>query len=406
MTATKLLLTLTLLLTVQLCLAQPPNDKSTRKELKKEAVINTEEDLKKFEEEWRMDSIKLMKEWKEQWLVDSLKLVKQANETIKQIEKIYQEKWNPADSLKYIGDKAKNFFSTANAKTLDEVVAVINKNFTKPLHKTRAVFWWIATNIRYDWDAYTSGLIKTTWDYKKDALQTFEERKGVCDHYSSLFKYMAEQCGLESIKISGHSKIWPDARVNTSRTDHAWNAVKINGNWKLMDVTWASDEDSTMEYFWFDTPPEKFIYSHLPEDTAYQLLKKKITLNEYALMPIVNKYLFLSKAPVNIPALGYFANTSGVFQLDMKSNSKKYRVEILITKMTANNERRFTGNETWQKIPVSAARDAVKDAAVYQTVVPGKGSWWIKVNLFEKLNYDFLQEIEFPSCMIFQVTYL
>jgi hypothetical protein len=406
MTATKFLLTLTLLLPVQLCLAQPVNDKSTRKELKKEAVINSEEDLKKFMEEWRMDSIKLMKEWKDQWIKDSLKFVKQADETVKQIEKIYQERWNPADSLKYIDDKTKRLFISGDSKTLDEVIVTINTNFTKPLHKARAVFWWIATSIQYDWDAYTSGQIKTTWDYKKDALQTFEERKGVCDHYSSLFQYMSEQCGLETIKISGHSKIWPDGRVNTSRTDHAWNAIKVNNDWKLMDVTWASDEDSTMEYFWFDTPPEKFVYSHLPEDTAYQFLKKKITLNEYAQMPIINKYLFLSKAPVTIPALGYFANTSGVFQLDMKGNSKKYRVEVLITKMTASNERRFTGNETWQKIPVSTVRDAVKDAAVYQTVVPGKGSWWIKVNLFEKLNYEFLSEIEFPSCMIFQVTYL
>ncbi|TMI64482.1 MAG: hypothetical protein E6H07_00775 [Bacteroidetes bacterium] len=406
MTATKLIFTLTLLLTLQLCFTQPVNDKSTRKELKKEAVINSEEDLKKFEEEWRMDSIKLMKEWKDQWLKDSLKFVKQADETVKQIEKIYQEKWNPADSLKYIDDKTKNLFSTNNTKTLEEVIAVINKNFTTPLHKTRAVFCWIATNINYDWDAYTSGLIKTTWDYKKDALQTFEERKGVCDHYSSLFQYMSEQCGLEAIKISGYSKIWPDAKVNTSRTDHAWNAVKINGNWKLMDVTWASEKDGDMEYFWFDTPPEKFIYSHLPEDTTCQFLKNKITLNEYALMPIISKYLFLSKAPITIPALGYFANTSGVFQVDIKNNSKKYRIEVLITKMTANNERRFTGDETWQKIPVSTVRDAKKDAAVYQTVVPGKGSWWIKVNLFEKLNYEFLPEIEFPSCMIFQVTYL
>ena len=406
MTATKILFILTLLLPVQICLAQPVKDKSTRKELKKQAVINSEEDLKKFQEEWRMDSIKLMKEWKDQWLVDSLKLVKQANETIDQIEKIYQGKWNPPDSLKYIDDKTKVLFNSGNSKTLNEVIAVINKNFTKPVHKARAVFYWIANNISYDWDAYTSGLIKTSWDYKKDALQTFGDRKGVCDHYSSLFQYMLEQCGLEAMKISGYSKIWPDARVNTLRTDHAWNAVKINGNWKLMDVTWASEDDGDMEYFWFDTPPEKFIYSHLPSDTAYQFLKNKITLNEYALMPIINKYLFLSKAPVTIPTLGYFANTSGVFQLEIKNNSKNYRVEVQITKMTSNNERRFTGDENWQKIPLSTLRDAEKDAAVYQTVVPGKGSWWIKVNLFEKLNYDFLPEIEFPSCMIFQVTYL
>jgi len=408
MTATKSLFTFLLLVTIHCCAAQPTTDtskKTTQKSLKKEAVINSEEDLKKFMEEWRQDSIKMMNEWKKQFTLDSIKLVEDANKDIALAEKTYQEKWNPADSLKYIDYKVKLLFNSAST-SLDDVISVINKNFTKPMHKARAVFNWIATHIEYDWDAYSSGKINTTWDYKKDALQTFKTGKGVCDHYSSLFQYMAEQCGLEVKKISGHSKIWPDAKVNTSRTDHAWNAVKINGKWKLMDVTWASEKNDEMEYFWFDTPPEKFIYSHFPSDTAYQFLKNKISLEEFAQWPIISKYLFASKANITVPASGYYANNSGLFELEIKSASSKYKAEIEVCRVTETNEKRFTGKENWQKIPASVLTNSSNDAGVYKTILPGKGAWWIKVNLLEKTNLRFLPEVEFPSCMILQVSYL
>ena len=408
MTATKLLFTFLLIISCHYCTAQRATDtakKTTQKSLKKEAVINSEEDLKKFMEEWRQDSIKLMNEWKKQFTLDSINLVEQANKDIALVEKTYQEKWNPADSLKYIDDKVKLLVYSASATSLDDIIAVINKNFTKPLHKARAVFNWIATHIEYDWDAYSSGIISTTWDYKKDALQTFKTGKGVCDHYSSLFQYMAEQCGLEVKKISGHSKVWPDARVNTSRTDHAWNAVKINGKWRLMDVTWASEKNDEMEYFWFDTPPEKFIYSHFPSDTAYQFLKTKNRLEEFAQWPIISKHLFVSKANIIIPALGYYVNNSGIFELEIKSGISKYKAEIEVCRVTPSNEKRFTGKENWQKLPASV-QNSTNDAGVYKTVLPGKGAWWIKVNLLEKTNLRFLPDVEFPSCMIFQVGYL
>jgi transglutaminase-like putative cysteine protease len=408
MTATKSLFTILLLVATLCCVGQKVTDtakKTTQKSLRKEAVINSEEDLKKFMEEWRQDSIKLMEEWKKQFELDSVKLVEQANKDIALVEKTYQERWNPADSLKYIDDKVKSIFNKTTAGSLEDVIATINKNFTKPLHKARAVFYWIATNIKYDWDAYSSGKINTSWDYKKDALQTFNSRTGVCDHYSSLFQYMAEQCGLEVKKITGHGKVWPDARVNTSRSDHTWNAVKINGKWKLMDVTWASEKNEDIEYFWFDTPAEKFIYSHFPSDTAEQFLKNKTSIDEFAQWPIISKYLFVSKANVTIPSLGYYANTSGVFELELKSSSSKYKIEVEVCRVTFSNEKRFTGKESWQKLPVNVVR-GTNDSGKYNAMLPGKGPWWIKVNILEKTNLRFLSELEFPSCMIFQVGYL
>jgi hypothetical protein len=53
---------------------------------------------------------------------------------------------------------------------------------------------------------------------------------------------------------------------------HAWNAVKIEGSWRLVDVTWASQVTGVREGF-FMVPPEQFIETHYPSHSDWQLLK-------------------------------------------------------------------------------------------------------------------------------------
>lgn len=410
MTAKLFLFTSLSLLTLQYSIAQPGkgNTKAkstTQKELRKEAVIYSENDLKKFEEEWRQDSIRAEEEWKIQWIKDSLQLVKEANETRNTIYRVYRKKLNPKDSLNYVDEKTHELFRNTANPAIDEVINTINKNFKRPLQRARAVYYWISCNIRYDWDGLKNDSVKYNYDIEKDALQTFKTRKGVCEHFSGLYQYMASKCGVETIKITGKGKILPYVTVDKNRSNHAWNAIKIDNNWKLLDVTWASKEDSIADNFWFDTPPEKFIHTHYPEDSSLQFLKRKISIDEFAQWPVINQYFFLSKARVTIPALGFYANTTGLFQLEMKNN-KNYLVEVMITKVTAKNENWLSGNEPWQRTQLNIKQDKVTNAAVYETYLPGKGAWWIKVNFYEKLNYEFMPQVEFPACMIFRAACL
>ena len=144
------------------------------------------------------------------------------------------------------------------------------------------VFKWISENIAYDCYSYVHGGI----DYNEESSYT--NGKAVCATYSLIFKRMCEALGLETIKIIGYAKgtSYVPGKLPT-KTNHAWNAVKIDSEYYLVDSTWgtgACNGDKfikTLKEFYFCTKPEVFANSHLPVDNKWQLTSKIITLKEF-----------------------------------------------------------------------------------------------------------------------------
>ena len=54
---------------------------------------------------------------------------------------------------------------------------------------------------------------------------TFFERKGICQGYSTLFCKMSAMCGLDAKYVRGD--------------EHAWNLVKVGGQWYHVDSMWG-----------------------------------------------------------------------------------------------------------------------------------------------------------------------
>ena len=79
--------------------------------------------------------------------------------------------------------------------------------------------------------------------------------------------------------ISGYSKGVGYSPYNPPISDHAWNAVEINGKWCLIDTTW--DENKNTEYY-LCPPPRCFVRDHLPENNdEMQFLKNPITVEQF-----------------------------------------------------------------------------------------------------------------------------
>ncbi len=57
---------------------------------------------------------------------------------------------------------------------------------------------------------------------------------GVCASYSSAFKLLCDEAGLECIVVTGYLE---------GSYSHAWNKVKIDGEWQIIDVTNNDNED-------------------------------------------------------------------------------------------------------------------------------------------------------------------
>ncbi|MBU2489779.1 MAG: hypothetical protein KKA60_10355, partial [Proteobacteria bacterium] len=118
---------------------------------------------------------------------------------------------------------------------------------------------------------------------------------GNCQAYSTLFDALCSLAGIRSATISGYARGFgydPAAPENPLLANHAWNAVFLDGGWRLVDVTWdAGCLDSAGVFsrrystaFLFPEPG-KFLYTHLPTEPGWQLLDPPATPEQFAGRP-------------------------------------------------------------------------------------------------------------------------
>ncbi len=171
---------------------------------------------------------------------------------------------------------------------LPVIVRFLTQNVGNESTKVKLLHDWICDNIAYDTEMYFSG-----WVSKQDYVSVLKKKKGVCSGYASVMNEMCRLAGIESIGIHGWSKGFGYRGELGDRTDHEWNAVKINGKWQLVDVTWDAghvDYKTWIKHYsdeWLFLEPQYFIYSHLPEKDEYQFLKEKKTKEEFVKEPYV-----------------------------------------------------------------------------------------------------------------------
>ncbi len=129
--------------------------------------------------------------------------------------------------------------------------------------KAYAIFSWIRNYITYD--------TSTKWqrrygnsgaDQSPDGV--LASGRAVCEGLANLFTAVAERMDLESVVITG--------RASGARQErHAWNAVKIDGNWGLVDITRHT----------FLATPQEFLARHFPDDPRWQLIERPLTYDEW-----------------------------------------------------------------------------------------------------------------------------
>ncbi|MCL0059926.1 hypothetical protein M1O20_05560 [Dehalococcoidia bacterium] len=181
------------------------------------------------------------------------------------------------------------------ANTVESLAAWLVEPARNDLETVRAIFRWITDSIYYDIVSYFNIIEGTgpVGDQSPEAV--LDSRKAVCEGYSRLFKALAHFAGLEVVQVTGWVKGFGyPVEGLTEEPNHAWNAVKINDGWYLLDSTWGAggiDEEGQFvrefEEFYFLTPPDQFIYSHFPINPDWQLLEVPVTKDEFAKLPQV-----------------------------------------------------------------------------------------------------------------------
>jgi hypothetical protein len=169
---------------------------------------------------------------------------------------------------------------TAEA-SIESLAAYLTAGAANELEKVRAIYRWITANIAYDTKMLLSGRL-----FDEKAPSVLSSRDAVCAGYSRLFVALAKEAGIEAILIFGCEK--RGLVVINSRRNHAWNAVKIEGKWWLIEATAGSGHfDEKFEFtrrfseFYFLPHPEDLGFNHLPEVEAWQLKEDVIDWDEF-----------------------------------------------------------------------------------------------------------------------------
>lgn len=175
------------------------------------------------------------------------------------------------------------------------LAAFLTTPATNEREKARAIYRWITANVTY---APSDAFHVAAADPSPEAVLT--RGTAVCSGYTDLFTTLARAAGLEAQSIEGYGKgyAFRAGERFSGPSNHAWNAVKIDGEWQLIDCTWGagSVEDGVyvqrFNSFYFLTPPRAFVWLHFPLDPRWQLLEQPLTLAEFEALPLVRDPFF------------------------------------------------------------------------------------------------------------------
>lgn len=242
--------------------------------------------------------------------------------------------------------------------SVDALTAYLVQPAKNEREKVRAIYYWIARNIVYDSKMLTDYLYNniSSENISREAEQLLKQRKGVCGEMANLFNVMARKAGLEADFVLGWIKAWNDiygkAAENKfgSKPNHAWNRVKIDGTWQLLDlaatVGWGGKVEISPGYFgkgkvtsedlmkdissgkikytpeirthFFLTPPEILIETHFPAESQWQLLDKALTKKQFEELVFLMPAYFANDLELQGPK-EYNVKTASGFDITLKN---------------------------------------------------------------------------------------
>jgi hypothetical protein len=204
--------------------------------------------------------------------------------------------------------------------SIEELQNVLKKkaeeyNLNNEESKAFLVYCWTTKNLSY----YVGNRPDNT------PLGALQKRITQCSGYSRLFKELLKIFNIKSILVHGCGRTYslnPKPKIE----NHEWNAIKLNGEYYLCEVTWGSGKVENNKFipsyntFYFCCPPEQFIHTHLPSKDLdkWQLLPKKITQSDFDNILYKDKFFYFYGFNKTTP-------NEGVVKLN---NSNTYEVKI------------------------------------------------------------------------------
>jgi hypothetical protein len=165
-------------------------------------------------------------------------------------------------------------------RELSKLARYLCQNCVSDEEKAEQLFRWVAENIAYDLPSLGSPLRPE--DVSPQVV--LQRRQAVCSGYANLYQALGKQVGLEVEVVNGRT----NSPVGVGNDGgHAWNAVKLDGGWVLVDATWGAGYISGDSFYrsycdeFFQADPRELIQTHFPQEPRWQLLPTPVSLEEW-----------------------------------------------------------------------------------------------------------------------------
>lgn len=240
------------------------------------------------------------------------------------------------------------------------------------VEKLRAIYTWICTNIKGDFNQDRKVLNKQK-KFKNDSLAYMEwneeykqtvykklvkYKKTMCTGYAYLLKELCFYAHIKTDIVNGYGRTVYSNIDSLELTNHSWNAVKLQDKWYLCDATWSSGYmDSSGSFVqeyndgYFLADPELFAQNHYPIEKKWLLLDVLVQ-TPFIASPLVYGEAFKHKLLPALPKemkVHSTKNKKVFFKLKTLENKEKNsislvyflgdrKIEILTSEMKSSNE--------------------------------------------------------------------
>jgi hypothetical protein len=148
------------------------------------------------------------------------------------VDNIQAQDFEKADSLAFAMPKR------VHSKTA--LASEISTHELSDAEKVRLLYTWMANTIHYDLKSYEKAVKPPD-----ETRYTLKTGRAVCTGYAHLFDSVCQLLSIPSFVVKGYVH----QGFNPRASNHAWNAILVDGQWRFVDVSSGSGAVENVESF-------------------------------------------------------------------------------------------------------------------------------------------------------------
>jgi transglutaminase/protease-like cytokinesis protein 3 len=186
-------------------------------------------------------------------------------------------------------DKAARFITSLPSSITAASLATgyICRPYRSGVQRLRAIFIWCAERISWEEDLDCDGY---NYNQPIDTRRVIQGKRGSSQEVSALVLEMCTAIGIQAEVVQGYLKA-PGEELDLdaiTRPNHFWNAILVDGEWRMMDASLASPTNprrllyssvstSIAEAWYFLAKPSEICWTHVPVEDVQQHLIPSIS---------------------------------------------------------------------------------------------------------------------------------